>query len=106
MTEMPTAFDGQELSLEFAQRAARGLVQLEDMLAAATPASLAEFRREAHSLKGNAQVYGLTDFANLCHGLEDALPDGTDWTKPSETQAAMYLAHMDVVLRRLEAGLA
>lgn len=35
------------------------------------------FKREAHTIKGNAAVYGLERIAAMCHALEDEVADGT-----------------------------
>lgn len=35
------------------------------------------FKREAHTIKGNAAVYGLERVASMCHALEDDVADGT-----------------------------
>lgn len=36
----------------------------------------AAFKREAHTIKGNAAVYGLERVAAMCHALEDDVADG------------------------------
>ncbi len=48
--------------------------QLLELESASNPKSLlADLGRDAHSLKGAAGMVGLTDFADVCHALEDPL---------------------------------
>ncbi|MEM7571144.1 MAG: Hpt domain-containing protein, partial [Pseudomonadota bacterium] len=93
MTQMPSDFIGEDLLEDFLQRATETLTQLEALTASEEDASLSAFRRDLHSMKGNAQVYGLQDLATLCHRLEDALGQDSVWTDGLRTQSSIYLVH-------------
>lgn len=104
MTQMPSTFFGVDLQEEFCGRAVDVLTALEDHVDKANHSSFQAFRRELHSLKGNAQAFGVDDVATLCHRLEDVMDGHTAWSAPIETQAGVYLAHLSVLLERLSAA--
>lgn len=58
----------------------------------------AETRRHLHTLKGNAGLMGLTQFAELCHELEDRLAS-SDTGLTGEQRAALELAWGQLVAR-------
>lgn len=73
--------------LEFV-REASGLVQ---QIAAAEITDLPSFKRNLHTLKGNAMIFGVQSISHACHAMENFLEDGG--TVPSlETRATLQVA--------------
>lgn len=69
------------------------LAELDDIIhAAKAPGArdqaLLEITRLVHSLKGMTRAFGLLDFSNTCHAMEDALADAPG--RDAIAQAALY----------------
>lgn len=100
MTMMPQDFISHEMLEDFTSAGYEKLNILEECLTQQSQAAFANFKREAHSLKGNAQAYGFKDLADLCHRMEDALDTG-EWSSAARAHLGVYLAHVDVALSQL-----
>lgn len=101
MTIMPQDFFSDDLVEDFVASGYEKLNRLEESLALQSSAGKAAFVRELHSLKGNAQTYGLKELADLCHRAEDALSQADDWSEAQRMHLALYLAHIEVGLGQL-----